>query len=68
MQYNIALKRAIIKRGMTQDELAKKTNLPGAHISQLINGKRSVTLQKQDRIAEVLGCSVQELFGARNLT
>jgi transcriptional regulator with XRE-family HTH domain len=51
------------ERGMTADELAKKTNLTAASISLFRNMKGNVSLGNIYKIMRVLNVSIGELFG-----
>ena len=62
LQYNLALKKALAERKMRQQELAKKTGIPAAYISRVINGNMLLSRQRQALIAEVLDKDLIELF------
>ena len=61
-QYNGRLKIRLLERGITQKELAHKAKMPESHVSMLLNGKFIPKAQQQFRIAEILGCGVDEIF------
>ena len=63
IEYNLALKKALFERKMSQRELSRKTEIPQSYISRLINGNMILKRQKLALIAEVLDKSVAELFG-----
>jgi len=48
--------------GMRQWELAKLIGISQAELSNYEVGRSPVPSQKRQRIAQVLGCSIQELF------
>lgn len=47
-------------KGVTQEELAKRTGIPQSMISRYINGENDPSFYKVDRIARALGVSVDE--------
>ena len=49
------LKIALRRRGMSQRDLARSTNLSDARISEILNGWRNPRPAEQDAIAEALG-------------
>lgn len=58
------LKRLREKKGLTQEELAKKAKLTKPYISQLENGIRTnPSLPARQRLAKALGVPVTELLG-----
>lgn len=51
------------EKNMTQEQLAEKSKVSRAIISDLETGKRTVTSTKTlMKIAEALGCSVADIF------
>ncbi|MDH5672190.1 MAG: helix-turn-helix domain-containing protein [Myxococcales bacterium] len=50
-----------LKLGLTQQELAKKLRVSGAHVSYIERGERGVSLATLHRIARVLDTSVGRL-------
>lgn len=67
------LKELLVENGMTQIELSKKLNCEAQHISNIVRGKRSLTLDMAQRIVErvfpwvlvewllgISGCKTQE--------
>lgn len=54
------LKEMRKSKGLTQKELADKAGVSESYICQIENGKM-VSLNKLDRLAEVLGCKVKDL-------
>ena len=48
------LKELRKKKGISQAELARKCEFSGTYISKIENGDRSPSLEKLDRMAEVL--------------
>ncbi len=58
------LKTAREKKGLTQDELAKRAKLTKPYISQLESGARkNPSLPALQRLAKALGVPVTELLG-----
>lgn len=49
------LEEALEERGMSQADLARRTGLSAKHISQIVNGKASLTPETAARLEEVLG-------------
>ena len=58
------LQYELLRRGMTQRELAKKAGVNEASISRICNGKEPAFPQRGKRIAEAMGWtgSVADLF------
>ena len=54
------LKEMRKSKGLTQKELADKAGVSESYICQIENGKM-VSLNKLDKLAEVLGCKVKDL-------
>lgn len=52
-----------LKRGISQQVLAKKSKLTVRYISRLENTAPNVTLDVLERLAKGLSCSVHELIG-----
>lgn len=55
------------KRNMNQSDLARVLNRHRSAVSQLLAGKRRLTVEEQDRISEVFGVSVGEISARRAL-
>ena len=53
-----------LKLGLTQDELAAQAGLHRTYISDIERGRRNVSLQSIERIAQALNVSISCLFGA----
>lgn len=58
---NRALKAAIIRNGMTQEQLAEMIGLAPNSISRKINGKNEFTLGEAQKIKEALSLSSEEV-------
>ena len=52
-----------IQRGLSQQQLAKKTGLTVRYISRLENSAQNVTLDVLERLKDGLECSAAELIG-----
>lgn len=57
---NIAKKRLSI--GISQRDLAEKVGVTDSAVCQYETGKRSPSIETLKKIAEVLGCSVDDLI------
>ena len=49
-------------RGITQEQLAERINMDPANVSNIERGKRFMTAETLEKIADVLNVSVNELF------
>jgi len=62
----VALGRAIRQvredRQISQDQLATKAELDRSYVSSIENGKRNVSIQSLNKIANSLGVSLTELI------
>lgn len=55
--------RAIrVERNLSQKELAEKAGLSQVNVSRYEKGQRKLEIQTAARIAEALGCTVDELI------
>ena len=61
------VKVEILKRDLTQKELARRLGISMAQVSMVVNGKRT-TLWIQKAIAKELGMNVEELFCVEKLS
>jgi transcriptional regulator with XRE-family HTH domain len=59
---NIALKTKILMSGKTQIEIARETGIPEPVLSKVVNGWIDPKVMQKEKLAEVLGCSVGDLF------
>lgn len=50
------------QKSMTQEELAFQAELDYSYMNQIENGKRNPSVEAVDRIAEVLGVNLKDLF------
>ena len=53
------IKRARIKKRMTQEKMAEKANMPQSVIARIESGRHSISLATLNRIANALGKKVQ---------
>lgn len=56
------LRRLRLARGWSQEELADLANFHRTYVSQLERGITNVTIDNLQRLAEVLGIEIPELF------
>ena len=61
-QFAKRLKTLRIEKQLTQEELAKRTNLSTSFISNLERGVNAPSFETLESIAEALGVSVKDLF------
>lgn len=59
------LRKLLADKGMTQKELAKKTNMSIATISNYVAGKGNPTFTSIYAICEAIGCEMDELVGQK---
>ena len=62
MEIGNQLKRLRMQKGLTQEELAERTDLSKGYISQLENDLSSPAMETFFDILEVLGCSPKDFF------
>ena len=63
MSYGVRVKQYREARGLTQDELARRTGIPSTSISRIENGGRKVTLEEAVKICEALRIDLTTLAG-----
>lgn len=59
---NIELKTALLKKGLTQRELAFETGIDEARVSRFVKGWEQPTEEIRKAISQFLGLSVSEVF------
>lgn len=59
-EFSARLRRLMLVKGVSQNELAAKTGITQAMISRYMTGKSEPGFYNLDRIARVLGCSIEE--------
>ena len=57
---NIKLIR--LRRKMSQGDICRKLDMDRSYMSAIENGKKNITIQKLERLAEALGVSVDKLL------
>lgn len=62
IQFAKRLKGLRAEKKLTQEELAKRTNLSTSFISNLERGLNAPSFESLERLAKALGVSVRELF------
>lgn len=62
MEVGQKIKRLRVKKGLTQEELAERTDLSKGYISQIERDLSSPSLETLFDLLEVLGCSPKEFF------
>lgn len=61
-KFGLAVKDKRKKLNMTQDELAQKANLNRSYLSELERGKVSISLDRAEKLAQALNCSLRDLL------
>jgi transcriptional regulator with XRE-family HTH domain len=51
-----------LKKGLTQEKLAKLTQIHSVYVSNIENGLRNITVIKAFKIAQALDCNISDLF------
>lgn len=62
IKYNLRLKAKIVDSGLKIKWIAKKVGLDPSILSGIINGYRIPTEAQAKKIAECLGCAVEDIF------
>jgi transcriptional regulator with XRE-family HTH domain len=62
------IREARLRLGLTQFQLAKKLNISDSFLSQLENGRRTLTLQMAIDISTAIGMELTEIFLLPNMT
>lgn len=55
-------------RGFSQEELADRAGIDRTYVNSVENGKRNVSIVNIEKIANALGCTLQEFFTTENFT
>lgn len=59
-EFGVRLRKVMCRKGISQLELSNITGIQQSILSDYMNGKKSPTLYKLDKIARALDCSVDE--------
>ena len=59
-EFGLRLKRLMFVKGVTQEDITRKTGITQPMLSRYMNGENVPSFYKVDQIARVLGCSVDE--------
>ena len=62
---NLRLRTEILKRGLRQTEIAYKAGIDGSTFSKYVSGWRTPSEDTKRRIAEVMNCTVPQIFPKR---
>jgi len=65
MQKRLNIKTAAKERGITLSSIAKRLKMARSNISAIAGGARGVSLDKLRRIADILGCGIDELVAPK---
>lgn len=63
--FKLQLQRAISLAGLTQKQLAEKAGITEAAVSHYLKGDRTPRAAVVSKMAEVLGCTLEFLLGAK---
>lgn len=63
MEYKSQVKRLRESRGMTQRQLADRLNVSPAAVALWETGANKPTMKNAVELANILGCSIDALFG-----
>lgn len=59
-EFGIRLRKLMIRKGVSQEELSDRTGITQAMLSRYITGKAAPSFYRIDKIAKALGCSIDE--------
>jgi len=62
IRYGKAVRDARIKKGMSQERLADLSELHRTYISDIELGKRNVSIDNIEKIADALGMKISDIF------
>lgn len=60
--FGLAVRKLRLLQGISQESFADLCDLHRTYVSDIELGKRNISLENIDRIAEALGISISELF------
>jgi transcriptional regulator with XRE-family HTH domain len=61
-RFGYTIKQLRIKKGLSQEDLAKLLGADKAYVSRIECGKKNITLQTIEKLAISLGVSTRDLF------
>ncbi len=61
-KYGLRLKELRLKKGLSQEKLAEKSNLHRTYISSVELGNRNISIQNIQKIAIALECEIADFF------
>jgi len=56
------MKKIRLEKGMSQGDICRALGLDRAYISNIENGKQNLTISTMEKVAKVLGMSVDQLL------
>lgn len=59
-EFGMRLRRIMISKGVTQEQLSQATDIQQSQLSNYINGKTSPSFYNVDKIAKALGCNTDD--------
>lgn len=67
MRKNTKLKILLFENRISQKQLSEDTGIPRAYLSLHLNGRWNFDEDQQNRIADALGCLVDDVFGEQKV-
>lgn len=61
-RFRINLKRIMDEKGLSMSEVARRAKMHVPDVSNILSGKRSLTLETASRLADAVGVDESELF------
>ena len=56
------IKKIRTRKGMSQGDICRKLDMDRSYMSAIENGKKNITIQQLERLAQALGVSVDKLL------
>jgi len=56
------IKKIRLRRKMSQGDICRKLDMDRSYMSAIENGKKNITIQQLERLAQALGVSVDKLL------
>ena len=56
------IKRIRVRRKMSQGDICRKLDMDRSYMSAIENGKKNITIQQLERLAQALGVSVDKML------